>query len=218
MLEALHTSLDLSILIDTLDFAAKKHSQQRRKDRERTRKLPYVIFSVSEYLSYPREELSIYQSPNRCGQNLIDAGITDLATIQAAILHDTVEDTDTTFEEIESKFGSEVKKIVEEVTDDKLLPTEERKRLQIVHTPHISVKAKVVKLADKLYNLRDMQRCVPVNWTKDRVQAYFIWSKQVTDGAKGINQKLDDQLEDLYENGSFELDNVTYESYPKHIK
>ncbi|KAF0473293.1 guanosine-3,5-bisdiphosphate 3-pyrophosphohydrolase MESH1 [Gigaspora margarita] len=197
MSEVLYTSFDISTLIDTLDFAAKKHSRQKRKDREGT---PYI------------------NHPIGVAKNLIDAGITDLVTIQAAILHDTVEDTDTTFEEIESKFGNEVKNVVEEVTDDKLLPYEERKRLQIVHTPHISVKAKVVKLADKLYNLRDLQRSVPVNWTEERVQEYFIWSKQVTDGAKGINQKLDDQLEDLYQNGTFEFNNITYKSYPKQIK
>ncbi|CAG8810220.1 16241_t:CDS:2, partial [Cetraspora pellucida] len=185
---------DISLLFDTLDFAAKKHSQQKRKDREGT---PYI------------------NHPIGVAKNLTDAGITDFATIQAAILHDTVEDTETTFEEIESKFGNEVRKIVEEVTDDKSLQTAERKRLQIEHTPHISDKAKLVKLADKLYNLRDMQRSVPVNWSKDRVQEYFVWSKKVTDGAKGINQLLDDQLEDLYQNGTFELDNETYESYPK---
>ncbi|CAG8490417.1 6733_t:CDS:2 [Cetraspora pellucida] len=207
---------DISLLLDTLDFAAKKHSQQKRKDREGTR---------LEYLSCPRESEGMkahitttkayINHPIGVAKNLTDAGITDFATIQAAILHDTVEDTETTFEEIESKFGNEVRKIVEEVTDDKSLQTAERKRLQIEHTPHISDKAKLVKLADKLYNLRDMQRSVPVNWSKDRVQEYFVWSKKVTDGAKGISQLLDDQLEDLYQNGTFELDNETYESYPK---
>ncbi|CAG8465398.1 659_t:CDS:2 [Diversispora eburnea] len=141
---------------------------------------------------------------------LTDACIFDLATIQAAILHDTVEDTDTTFEEIEERFGKEVKDIVEEVTDDKELPTLERKRLQIVTTPHKSNK-EIVKLADKLYNLRDIQRSIPVDWTEEQ---YFQWAKKVTDGAKGINQKLEDQLEEIYQNGTFEFKGVTYKCHP----
>jgi len=79
------------------------------------------------------------------------------------LLHDTVEDTDTTFEELESVFGTTVARIVQEVTDDKSLPKEERKRLQVVHAPHRSHQAKLVKLADKLYNLRDLNRCTPTS-------------------------------------------------------
>lgn len=86
--------------------------------------------------------------------------------IQAAILHDTVEDTDTSFEEIEQEFGVNVKNIVMEVTDDKSLPKMERKRLQIVHAKDSTHQAKLVKLADKLYNLRDLQSCIPDGWTE----------------------------------------------------
>lgn len=84
-----------------------------------------------------------------------------LCGLQAALLHDTVEDTDTTIEELESIFGTTVARIVEEVTDDKSLPKQERKRLQVEHAPHRSHQAKLVKLADKLYNLRDLNRCTP---------------------------------------------------------
>lgn len=93
--------------------------------------------------------------------------------ILAALLHDTVEDTDTTFEEIEREFGHKVCQVVREVTDDKTLPSAERKRLQIEHAPHISREAKLVKLADKLYNLRDLERATPVGWTSERVKEYF---------------------------------------------
>lgn len=82
--------------------------------------------------------------------------------IQAALLHDTVEDTDTTLEELEAMFGKKVASIVQEVTDDKTLPKQERKKLQVKHAPHCSHQAKLVKLADKLYNLRDLNRCTPV--------------------------------------------------------
>lgn len=99
--------------------------------------------------------------------------VTDSIVIQAAILHDTVEDTDTTFEEIESEFGFEVCKVVREVTDNKSLPKLERKRLQIEHAPSSSTRAKLVKLADKLYNLRDLQQSVPDGWTKVCFWYYF---------------------------------------------
>ncbi|KFV86719.1 Guanosine-3',5'-bis(diphosphate) 3'-pyrophosphohydrolase MESH1, partial [Struthio camelus australis] len=81
-----------------------------------------------------------------------EAGVTDIVVLQAALLHDTVEDTDTTFSEIEEWFGEEVRRVVEEVTDDKTLPKMERKRLQIEHAPNCSPRAKLVKLADKLHN------------------------------------------------------------------
>ena len=81
--------------------------------------------------------------------------------MQAALLHDTVEDTDTSIAELELTFGPTVARIVQEVTDDKTLPKQERKRLQVEHAPHCSQQAKLVKLADKLYNLRDLNRCTP---------------------------------------------------------
>lgn len=92
--------------------------------------------------------------------------------IQAALLHDTVEDTDTSFEEIEQEFGVNVKNIVMEVTDDKSLPSTERKRLQIVHAKDSTHQAKLVKLADKLYNLRDLQLCIPEGWTEVILQRF----------------------------------------------
>lgn len=95
----------------------------------------------------------------------IEAGITDYNVLMAAILHDTVEDTDTTFDEIELNFGSVIRKIVEEVTDDKTKPKMERKQLQIEHAKHSSFNAKLVKLADKLYNLRDLEKSAPEDWT-----------------------------------------------------
>ena len=102
-----------------------------------------------------------------------EGGIYDPNVITAALLHDTVEDTDTTFQEIENQFGGKIRKIVEEVTDDKSLPKQERKRLQIVHAPTSSYEAKLVKLADKLYNLRDVEKETPIGWTSERADEYF---------------------------------------------
>ncbi|XP_029431002.1 guanosine-3',5'-bis(diphosphate) 3'-pyrophosphohydrolase MESH1 isoform X1 [Rhinatrema bivittatum] len=139
-------SSEAARLLEAADFAAKKHRSQRRKDPEGT---PYINhpIGVARILSH-------------------EAGVTDTAVLQAALLHDTVEDTDTTFLEIEEKFGKEIRQMVEEVTDDKTLPKRERKRLQIEHARHCSQGARLVKLADKLYNLRDLNRCTPTAWLR----------------------------------------------------
>ncbi|NWU07310.1 MESH1 pyrophosphohydrolase, partial [Cephalopterus ornatus] len=86
-----------------------------------------------------------------------------------------IEDTDTTLSELEERFGAEVRRVVEEVTDDKMLPKMERKRLQVERAPGCSPRAKLVQLADKLYNLRDLNRCTPRGWSEERVQEYFRW-------------------------------------------
>lgn len=84
--------------------------------------------------------------------------------------------------------------IVREVTDDKSLAKEERKRLQIVHAPHKSAEAKLVKLADKLYNLRDLLRQTPIGWPEQRVQEYFVWAGKVIQGLLGSNQPIEQEL------------------------
>ncbi|XP_061671727.1 guanosine-3',5'-bis(diphosphate) 3'-pyrophosphohydrolase MESH1 [Syngnathoides biaculeatus] len=165
-------------LLETVNFAAEKHRNQRRKDVDKT---PYINhpIGVARILSH-------------------EAGITDIVVLQAALLHDTLEDTDTKPEELETKFGHIVAGIVQEVTDNKSLPKEERKRLQVEHAPHCSHHAKLVKLADKLYNLRDLNRCTPVGWTADRVQQYFVWASDVIKGLKGTNSALEEKLEELF--------------------
>ena len=92
--------------------------------------------------------------------------------------------------------------IVREVTDDKNLPKLERKQKQIEQAPHASYKAKLVKLADKLYNLRDLNRCTPVGWSQERVTEYFEWAKRVVDGLKGTSPVMEDQLTQLFKERS----------------
>ncbi|KAG9489191.1 guanosine-3',5'-bis(diphosphate) 3'-pyrophosphohydrolase MESH1 [Eleutherodactylus coqui] len=169
---------DVAGVLEAADFAAVKHKAQQRKDVEKT---PYINhpIGVARILSH-------------------EAGVSDVTVLQAALLHDTVEDTNTTFLEIEEKFGPEVKRIVEEVTDDKTLPRMTRKELQIKHAPHCSHKAKLVKLADKLYNLRDLNRSTPQGWSETRVQEYFQWASQVVNGLRGTNVVLERQLDQLF--------------------
>ncbi|XP_049459517.1 guanosine-3',5'-bis(diphosphate) 3'-pyrophosphohydrolase MESH1 isoform X2 [Epinephelus fuscoguttatus] len=134
-----------------------------------------------------------------------EGGITDIEVLQAALLHDTVEDTDTSTAELEANFGPIVARIVQEVTDDKSLPKQDRKRLQVEHAPHCSRQAKLVKLADKLYNLRDLNRCTPAGWTEEHVQEYFAWACEVVKGLKGTNLALEEKLEELFKQKGVQL-------------
>jgi len=104
---------------------------------------------------------------------LIQEGkVFDTVVILAAILHDCVEDTDTTFAEIEQQFGLEICQVVQEVTDDKRLPPVQRKEMLVQRVPQLSHNAKLLKLADLLCNLRDLERSTPIGWTSGKVLQY----------------------------------------------
>lgn len=127
-----------------------------------------------------------------------ESNIDDLEIIQAALLHDTVEDTDTTIEEIQETFGPAVAALVAEVTDDKSLSKQARKDAQIVAASKSSRGAKLIKLADKLHNLRDLTRSTPVGWTPERVEEYFEWSYKVIAGLRGTDSVLEMLLDDIF--------------------
>ncbi|XP_058012391.1 guanosine-3',5'-bis(diphosphate) 3'-pyrophosphohydrolase MESH1 isoform X2 [Ahaetulla prasina] len=164
-------------LLDAVDFAARKHSAQRRKDPERT---PYINHPIGVAQILARE-----------------AGVTDVAVLQAALLHDTVEDTDATFAELEQRFGPEVRRLVEELTDDKALPRAERKRLQVERAAGLSAGARLVALADKLHNLRDLRRRAPEGWSEQRVREYLSWAARVADALRGSCPALEEPLWEL---------------------
>ena len=164
-------SIALPAVLKALHFAADKHRDQRRKGAEAS---PYVnhLIEVAELLAR-------------------EGGVTDVITLQAAILHDTLEDTETTPAELDAHFGVEVRRIVEEVTDDKKLSNAERKRLQIVHARHLSERAKLVKIADKIANLRSLMLAPPVQWSLKQKREYVAWSERVGEGLRGCNRKLE---------------------------
>lgn len=168
-------------LLQAVKFAAEKHTHQRRKNSDAT---PYINhpIEVAEHLA-------------RVG------GISDEDVILAAILHDTIEDTKTTFEEIEGCFGSRVAKIVMECTDDKSLEKAERKRLQIVNAPKKSSEAKCVKIADKTCNLASVLADPPKDWSIRRQQEYFEWAEQVVNGLLGVNERLDASVKSVLAQG-----------------
>ncbi|CAF3739920.1 unnamed protein product [Rotaria sordida] len=161
-----------------LQFAAYKHRFQKRKDLDGT-----------PYINHPIGVAHILSN---------EAGIKDFDLLAAALLHDTIEDTETTLGELVQEFGPRIAGIVAELTDDKNLPKAERKRLQIVNAGQLTSDAIVVRLADKIYNLRDLNRSTPVGWSEERVEEYFQWSSKVARQLFGHNVQLDTILKDLF--------------------
>lgn len=167
--------------LQALNFAAHKHSNQRRKNPAKT-----------PYINHPIAVANILLS---------EAGIADESVLIAALLHDTVEDTDTTFDEIEQRFGAVIRDVVAEVTDDKSLEKAVRKQQQIEHASGLSDRAKLVKLADKTANLRDMVIATPEGWSTARVDAYLEWGKAVVDQIRGTHAQLEALFDQAYAKG-----------------
>jgi guanosine-3',5'-bis(diphosphate) 3'-pyrophosphohydrolase len=161
----------LGQVIAATNFAAHKHRDQRRKDAE-----------ASPYINHPITLANVLVN---------EVAIEDTTVIVAALLHDTIEDTDTTAMELIHVFGKDVADVVLEVTDDKALPKAERKRLQVEHAATISTRAKLVKLADKICNLRDIDASPPPDWSLERKQEYFDWAKRVVDRLRGVHPALE---------------------------
>lgn len=162
-------------LLSALRFAADKHRLQRRKDSEAT-----------PYINHP---IAVADALARIG------GVSDVATLQAAILHDTLEDTQTTAQELDEQFGQEVRLLVQEVTDQKNLPQAERKRLQVEHAPTLSPAAKRIKVADKTCNLKDITSKQPMNWSLQRKRDYLDWAEKVVAGCRGCNESLENHFD-----------------------
>jgi guanosine-3',5'-bis(diphosphate) 3'-pyrophosphohydrolase len=161
----------MRLIVDAIAFAAAKHRSQRRKDVE-----------ASPYINHPIALAHVLA---------VEAKISDAHVLTAALLHDTLEDTETSFEELKERFGLPVAETVAEVTDDKTLPKLRRKALQVEHAPHLSRRAKLVKLADKICNLRDVASSPPKDWPLQRRREYFDWAKQVVDGLRGVHPRLE---------------------------
>lgn len=169
---------DTARLLLALQFATEKHKNQTRKDAAQT---PYIVHPIG------------------VANHLLTIGqVRDVDIIIAALLHDTVEDTDTSFEEIATLFGPRVEGFVREVTDDKSLPKQTRKELQISHAPHKSAGAAQIKLADKLYNLTDLRTNPPPDWSEERINAYFSWAQEVVNALPSVNPPLKAAVDQLF--------------------
>ena len=166
----------ISLLFKALAFSAEKLSKQTRKDIDK-----------SPYINHPIALANI----------LAQRWVIDENVLCAAILHDTIEDTETTADELRKNFGEKITSIVLEVSDNKSLDKKVRKQLQIDHAASLSKEAKLVKLADKIANITDIINTPPVNWSKERKQEYFAWAKAVVDNLRGVHQGLEGEFDDL---------------------
>lgn len=172
-------------ILEAAAFAAAKHDGQYRKGKGSE---PYIVH------------------PLRVAKLLIEVGgVTDTDTIVAAILHDTIEDTETRSDEIVAIFGNDVATIVSEVTDDKSLPKAVRKQKQVEHAPGLSHAAKQLKMCDKISNITDVLADPASDWTQERKREYVAWGKRVFEGLRGVNPDLEAHFDRLVEQARREL-------------
>lgn len=167
---------NLAKLLQAASFSARKHRYQKRKGDD-----------DEPYINHPLEVANLLANVGK---------VADYDILIAAVLHDTVEDTETTAEELTELFGAKVSGYVLEVTDDKSLPKPERKQKQVEHAPHLSTGAKQIKLADKISNITDVTDNPPAGWSQERKIEYVNWGERVVAGLRGVNADLEDYFDE----------------------
>ena len=166
----------MNLVLKATQFAALKHCDQRRKDG----KTPYIIHPISVAMI------------------LSEIGsIEDLEILSAALLHDTLEDTDTSAHELDKNFGSRVRIIVEELTDNDMLTFSQRKQMQIDNAPYLSKDATLVRIADKISNVSDVIENPPPEWNQKRCNKYVDWAEAVMNNCQKVNQDLENHFFEL---------------------
>ncbi len=176
---------DFGLFISALKFGAHRHRWQKRKDAEQT-----------PYFNHPIDVAEILWSVG---------AIRNIAILTAALLHDVIEDTETKPEEVEGEFGRAILSVILEVSDDKSLPKETRKELQVQHAPHLSPGAKLIKIADKICNIKDVAYSPPPDWSIERRLEYLDWAERVVKAMKGSNKKLEEEFYRLLKKGREKL-------------
>ena len=166
----------MNLVLKATQFAALKHCDQRRKDG----KTPYIIHPISVAMI------------------LSEIGsIEDLEILSAALLHDTLEDTDTSAHELDKIFGSRVRIIVEELTDNDMLTFSQRKQMQIDNALYLSKDATLVRIADKISNVSDVIENPPPEWNQKRCNKYVDWAEAVMNNCQKVNQDLENHFFEL---------------------
>jgi len=166
------------LVLRAVAFAAHKHRDQRRKDKE-----------ASPYINHPIELAHVLWN---------EGEVRDPLVIAAALLHDTLEDTETSWQELRGEFGEEIADIVLEVTDTQWIRKEVRKRLQVARAKYSSERARLVKLADKICNVRDLGTRAPDGWSLERKRQYFDWAREVVDRLRGTHAELERRFDEVY--------------------
>ena len=169
------------LVLKAAQFAALKHRDQLRKGSDQ---LPYVVHLISTALLIAEV-----------------GGVNDPEVLAAALLHDTIEDTETTADDLTAAFGQKVCRLVEEVSDDKSLEKAVRKRLQIEHAPELSPGAVLIKLADKISNVMDLTNSPPVNWDLEQRKEYIDWAEEVINNCPKVNGALEKRFAEVVELG-----------------
>jgi guanosine-3',5'-bis(diphosphate) 3'-pyrophosphohydrolase len=175
----------LPLLFQALSFAADHHRFGRRKGEE-----------ASPYINHPIDVAA----------ELAEVGVTDHEILAAALLHDTLEDTDATPADLEREFGPRVRRLVEALTDDPNLSSRERKRLQLERAGSLETDAKGIRIADKICNARDVGFAPAQGWSLDRRREYLDWTEQVVSRCKGALPALDDRYVAVLEEARAQLD------------
>ena len=172
------TNQALPLILRAANFAAHKHRDQRRKG---SNKLPYI--------NHPLELAEVL---------CLEGGVTDPVVLAGALLHDTIEDTETSYRELRGLFGTRIADVVAEVTDAKFLGKELRKRLQVSRASKVSAEAAQIKIADKICNLRSMLSSPPAGWPRERIQRYFDWAHEVITQLRDAHPGLAGRFDALY--------------------
>ncbi len=171
------SSQDVEFILSGLLFAAEKHQMQTRKNADKT---PYI------------------EHPLGVAESILSVGrVYDAKILVAALLHDTIEDTKTSYEEISQRFGETVSNYVKEVSESHTLSEKVRKRLQIIHAFQHSQGASIIKLSDKLYNLNNLLKEPPADWKRDRIDRYFQWAQAVIENLPNANAHLKEKAHEV---------------------
>lgn len=165
------------LLIRALHFASEKHVHQRRKGEDR---IPYI--------NHPIAVTEILWTVGEVREPVI---------LAAALLHDTIEDTETSPEELKSHFGEAVLRLVLEMTDDKSLPKRQRKQLQVDHACELSHGARLIKLADKAHNIQSLMDSPPSGWSDEWKRSYMLWAREVVEGLRGTHDGLEQHFDTI---------------------
>jgi guanosine-3',5'-bis(diphosphate) 3'-pyrophosphohydrolase len=146
------------------EFASWKHRHQFRRD------------GVTPYVQHPKGVLAILRD---------EFGVTDIDTLAAALLHDTIEDTTTDYDEVCERFGRRVAELVAVLTKDKRLPEAKRERVYFAQLSRAPLAARLCKIADSLYNVRDSDKA-----HRPKAAGKARKLLQIYKGARGLERPL----------------------------
>lgn len=165
-------------LLNAIAFAAHKHSNQRRKDARQ-----------SPFINHP---IAVAQTLAHIGK------VEDIIILQAAILHDVLENTDAAPADLFERFGHDVCALVKEVTDDQTLPKLERQNRHLKRAKTASPAARQILIADKICDLMAITLTDPPDWPAERKTKYILWADRVVDACRGCNRALEDHFDEVF--------------------